>query len=165
MTTLEADGHTYSEDRPIWHDGKWNPKITTPPRQWPDYGWASTQEEFLPIIQNSELEQAIIIDIDGTTGYNKLDQDVIDLVKYLSKAYEIVFISWCIWDKLNWLATYFPDIGIEFYTRKEWDHRSDSLVKYEILQELIREYYILYVVNSNHNIEMWKQAEIRCRTI
>jgi len=47
--------------------------------------------------------------------------------------------------------------------RKAGDNRKDSIVKYEILQELIKEYYIEYVFDDRDQVvKMWREAGLRC---
>lgn len=47
--------------------------------------------------------------------------------------------------------------------RKESDSRKDSYVKYEILQNLIENYCIVYVIDDRDQVvKMWREAGLRC---
>lgn len=54
-------------------------------------------------------------------------------------------------------------MGIELYMRPEGDKRKDSIIKYEILQNLIKENFIAYVLDDrNQVVKMWREAGLRC---
>lgn len=135
----------------------------------------------MKVIQDPTLPHAIIVDIDGTIAdkwsrdpydFTKVSEDtpytdIIDLVKALSHTYTIIFVSGrsreCYRDTADWLDMYFPSMDIELYMRKAWDRRKDSIIKYEILQALIKEYYIAYVLDDRDQaVEMWRDAGLRC---
>jgi len=137
--------------------------------------------EFEKVVQNPTNDNAIIVDIDWTLAdnshrdpydFSKVSEDkpygdIIELVRVLSQTYEIVFVSgrWeeCQKDTFDWLVKNFPGMGVELIMRKEWDKRKDSYVKYEILQDLIKEYFIAYVFDDrNQVVKMWREAGLRC---
>lgn len=137
--------------------------------------------QFTKIKQNLELPKAIIVDIDGTIAdkwsrspydFSRVSEDeaysdMVEFVQVLSQNYEIVFVSgrWkeCFSDTFEWLRKYFPSIWIELYMRAEGDNRNDSIVKYEILKQLTKEYYISYVLDDRDRVvKMWREAGLRC---
>lgn len=136
---------------------------------------------FVPVVQDDLNLPAIIVDIDGTiakmNGRWPFDwsrvwedlphEDMIDLIKILQWYMEIIFVSGrsaeCMEDTQKWLNKYFEWCGTSLYMRKAGDNRKDSIVKYEILQDLIRLYYIEYVFDDRDQIvKMWREAWLRC---
>lgn len=137
---------------------------------------------FSPVIQNKSLPHAIIVDIDGTLAnhegirspydYSKVlddkpHEDIIWLVNKLSETHIVLFVSGrseeCRDDTTHWLIRYFTDVASSLRMRKADDKRKDSIVKYEILQELIKEYSIEYVFDDRDQVvKMWREAGLRC---
>lgn len=136
--------------------------------------------QFDKIQQDNRLTPAIIVDIDWTIAdkwnrspydYSKVSEDTphedtIKLIRDLSKVYKVLFVSWrnfsCAIDTVKWLDKYVID-DYRLYMRPEWDKRKDSYVKYEILQELVKEYYIEYVFDDRDRVvKMWREAWLRC---
>ncbi len=51
----------------------------------------------------------------------------------------------------------------KLYMRAEGDKRNDTIVKYEILQELVKGYYIQYVLDDRSRVcQMWRESGLRC---
>ena len=136
-------------------------------------------QQFEKVIQNPELDCAILVDIDWTIAekwdrspfeWNKVwndtpHLDIIDLVKVLSEHYEIIFVSGrsdiCFNETIDWLKKYFG-FGIELYMRKDWDFRKDDLVKYEILNELIKENYVEFCIDDRDQVvKMYRESGVR----
>lgn len=135
--------------------------------------------EFKKVEQNKSLYSAILVDIDWTIAekWNRSHfewkkvwediphMDIINLVKVLSIHYEIIFVSGrsdiCFNETFEWLRRYF-DFWIELYMRKDWDFRKDDLVKYEILNELIKENYIEFCIDDRDQVvKMYRESGIR----
>lgn len=135
--------------------------------------------QFTQVAQNIELQKAIIVDIDGTIAdkwernpfdwtkvrEDKPHTDIISLVKFLAEKYEIIFVSGrdevCREDTQIWLDNQW--LNWLLLMRKQWDKRSDDIVKYEILKELIQTHYIAYVLDDrNKVVKMWRDAGLRC---
>lgn len=145
------------------------------------YNVGKEVNEFEKVIQDPTLTIAVIVDIDWTIAdhweRNPYDMstvlldkpigDMIELVKVLSETYAIIFVSGrsdiCEKDTFEWLTKYFPHMWIELLMRKEWDNRKDSIVKYEILQTLIKYNFISYVLDDRDQVvRMWREAWLRC---
>jgi len=124
---------------------------------------------------------AIIVDIDGTiahmwdrgpfdwsrVGEDAPHEDMIALIKILQWYRDVLFVSWrsdeCRGETQKWLNKYFDGCCTSLHMRKAGDNRKDSIVKYEILQELIKEYYIEYVFDDRDQVvKMWREAGLRC---
>lgn len=144
------------------------------------YQFGIPKPEFEPVVQNVNLPWAIIVDIDGTVAhmngrspydYSKVDTDTYDksivfLVQMLAKDCEIVFVSWrnaeCRIETLNWLRKWVLQ-DITLYMRKDGDDRNDAIVKREILEKLIKEYYIVAALDDrNRVVKMWRESGIKC---
>ena len=136
----------------------------------------------MKVIQNPTLPHAIIVDIDGTIAdkwardpydWSKVSEDtpytdIITLIMFFADTpHEIIFVSGrseeCRADTCDWIGRHTPLWNFELYMRKAWDRRKDSIIKYEILQDLIKEYYIAYVFDDRDQVvEMWRDAGLRC---
>lgn len=144
------------------------------------YSFGIPKPEFEPVVQDINLPWTIIVDIDGTIAhmngrspydYSKVDTDTYDksityIVQMLSKDCEIVFVSWrkeeCRIETLNWLRKWVLQ-DITLYMRKSDDNRCDSIVKREILEELIKTRYIVAALDDrNRVVKMWRESGIKC---
>lgn len=137
---------------------------------------------FEKINQNTNLPRCIVCDIDGTIANlwerspyditkvleDKPHWDMINLLTQLSPNYKLIFVSGrsdeCRNETEKWLATNFwmriEDIIL--FMRKEWDNRKDSIVKYEILQEITKEYYVQYIFDDRDQVvQMAREAWFR----
>lgn len=127
---------------------------------------------------------AIIVDIDGTLAhidgrspydYSKVHTDTVDpCVRHIVKTYaehrmmaEVLVVSGrpdtCKRETHQWLV----DMDIPFaalHMRKGGDNRKDSIVKYEIFNEHIREHYrVLFVLDDrNQVVKMWRELDLKC---
>lgn len=131
----------------------------------------------LPI---EEKKNAIIVDIDGTiakmnnrspydwgrVGEDAPHQDIIDLVKLLSKDHEVIIVSGrdgsCWESTKNWLI----DNKVPFsyiYMRLPNDRRKDSIIKKEIYDSFVKPLYqVKYVLDDrNQVVEMWRDLGLR----
>lgn len=143
------------------------------------YNIGKELNEFAPVVQDDLNPPAIIVDIDGTlakmNGRWPFDwsrvwedlphEDIVALVKILEQEHYVLFVSWrdeiCRAETQSWLDKQWLEWTL--YMRKESDNRKDSIVKYEILQDLIRIYYISYVIDDRDQVvKMWRQAWLRC---
>jgi len=144
------------------------------------YGLWKEPPEFEKVVQNPNLLKAIIVDIDWTIAnknnrfaydYTTVSEDmpyedIISLVGILSDKYSIIFVSWrsdsCRADTEEWIGRYLGGSGWTLKMRKEWDQRKDSIIKYEILQEIIKSYYVEYVLDDrNKVVKMFREAGLR----
>ena len=139
-------------------------------------------QEFEKINQNPNLQKATVCDIDGTIANmwnrnpydltkvleDKPHWDIINLVTLLTPNYKLIFVSGrsdkCRNDTEKWLALHFwmciEDIVL--FMRKELDNRKDSIVKYEILQEITKEYYVQYIFDDRDQVvQMARDAWFR----
>lgn len=128
---------------------------------------------------------AIIVDIDGTLAhipeggrshydYTKVSGDVVDLpIKHLVQAFEtysacdVIIVSGredtCWDDTADWLkANGIPSNAL--FMRKAKDYRNDTIVKYEIFDEFIRnEYRVLFVLDDRDRVvKMWRDLGLKC---
>jgi len=143
-----------------------------------EYTDAPDLEYLEPYLPNPELPPAIIIDIDGTIAHNdghrgwyeydkvyadSPKQNVIDVVLALiNSGYYPVFCSGrtddCYDDTLAWIEEY---VGVKVNTllmRKTGDRRKDSIIKYEIFNEHIRNNYrVVAAFDDRRQVtEMWR---------
>lgn len=132
--------------------------------------------EDMKIVQDKSLQEAIIIDIDGTCAHmvnrgpfewDKVDQDIPDeevfhIIKdNFNRGREIIFLSGrdgCCYDKtydwlINNLCDYLDERDLmnidelfHLYMRKEGDMRKDSIVKEELFNEHIKDKYNVKLV-------------------
>lgn len=148
--------------------------------------WITPIQEFTPVTQNPKLPKAIICDIDWTLAhmnwrspydYSKVSEDIEDIpVKEILKAmfkqwYNIIFVSWrpdsCREDTENWIKQTFKSsripIDSALLMRKEWDRRNDSIVKREILEEIIKSRYVMFSLDDRDRVvNMWRESGIKC---
>lgn len=129
---------------------------------------------------SKDKKGAIIVDIDGTiakmqnrspydwsrVGEDIPHQDIIDLVKLLSKDYEILIVSgrdgscWHLTRK--WLID--NDVPFSYvFMRAINDKRKDSIIKKEIYNHFIEPTYeVKYVLDDrNQVVEMWRDLGLR----
>jgi len=135
--------------------------------------------EFDRVVQDTTNTSAIIVDIDGTIAemhdrgpfdWSKVwsdtpHTDIICLVKLLATEHRVLFVSWrdevCREETQAWLDRQW--LTGKLYMRKESDSRKDSHIKYEILQSLIENYCIVYVIDDRDQVvKMWREAGLRC---
>ena len=130
--------------------------------------------------QDRDLPHCAIVDIDGTiadkgdrrphdmsiVGEDMPKQDIIDLVKILSKTHVIIFLSGrgdeSIVQTEMWLNAQFDwkrDIDYELYMRKKHDNRKDSIVKRELWEENVKEkYYVQFVLDDRDQVvDLWRK--------
>lgn len=139
-----------------------------------------TIPKFEPVVQDKTLLHAIIVDIDGTVAhmnwrspydYSKVSTDTLDevvhgIVSTLESNYEIIFVSGrkaeCMDETVEWLSNHFT-FPISLHMRANGDNRCDTIVKREILEELIKEYYIVASLDDrNRVVNMWRESGIKC---
>lgn len=134
-------------------------------------------------VQDSELDLALIVDIDGTlafmNGRNPYDdtkvgtdlpnQPVVDLINTLGTRFHRVLImsgrqDSCREATENWLKEH---LACEFklFMRKSGDFRKDATIKRELFEEYIDgQYYIDFVFDDrNQVVDMWrKELNLPC---
>lgn len=148
----------------------------------------SAPPEFEKVDVDKSLPACIIVDIDWTLAYMQgrspydyskvltdgAHEDVMQMIKYFSDAYSkkrnapihTIIVSWrkdeCKMETIEWLTLN----GFTFdsiHMRKSDDVRKDSIVKYEILQDILREYNPIAVFDDrNQVVKMWREAWLRC---
>lgn len=143
-----------------------------------DEFFAKLPPEYLK--KNENNQDAIIVDIDGTIAINvnrdyydmtKILNDVpnypiCELVKYLSERFIVLIVSGredcCLIDTQFWLK--YNNIPFtKIFMRKTGDKRSDAIVKNEILEEILREYNIAYVLDDRNSVvNMWRTNKLCC---
>lgn len=127
---------------------------------------------------------AIVADIDGTVALkgdrspydesrvseDQPNQTVVDLISdEIMIGYDVVFCSGrsdkCRTETLEWLRKAF-DYRLEpvLFMRKAGDTRKDSIVKYELFNDNIRNNYrVKYVLDDrNQVVEMWRKLGLTC---
>lgn len=132
--------------------------------------------------QDSNLESAIIVDVDGTVAiktdrgpfeWDKVYQDqpfieVIELVKnYYELGYKIIFLSGREGNKNcqeltdKWIKDFIftNNENYELIMRTEGDYRKDTIIKKEIFETYIRnKYYIKFVLDDRDSVVgMWRK--------
>lgn len=144
------------------------------------YSFGIPKPEFEPVVQDVNLPWAIIVDIDGTVAhmngrspydYSLVSTDTIDesvqaIVHALTINHQIIFVSGrkaeCKEETFKWLKQHFV-MNFELHMRKDEDDRNDAIVKREILEELIKEYYIVAALDDrNRVVKMWRESGIKC---
>lgn len=130
---------------------------------------------------NKNLRTAILCDIDGTLAHMKdrspydwgrVDTDEVDptiknLLDVLKDKYFIVLVSGrdevCREKTEKWLRGNDITYGM-LLMRPEGDIRKDSIVKREIFENYIRDYYNIQFVLDDRNqvVEMWRSLGLKC---
>lgn len=130
---------------------------------------------------NKNLRTAIICDIDGTLAHMKdrspydwgrVDTDEVDptiknLLDVLKDKYFIILVSGrdevCREKTEKWLRGNDITYGM-LLMRPEGDIRKDSIVKREIFENYIRDYYNIQFVLDDRNqvVEMWRSLGLKC---
>jgi predicted kinase len=134
-----------------------------------------------PYEPNTQLEHAVIVDLDGTTAdkhagrsyydYTTVDQDlphtdVIDLVKILAEHAKIVYMSGrpesCRELTEQWIKTH---IGVEgpLFMRSTGDQRADYIIKLELFNKHLRhEYNVIGALDDRTQvIQLWRKLGVR----
>lgn len=154
--------------------------------------WLSTgEQEFAVVPMQKHLPRAIIVDIDGTVALNTggrspydgtrvledtPNERVLDVIlSYLNWYWEIrsclspavIFVSWreetCRKDTETWLNKNIPFSFLRLLMRKEGDKRKDSIIKYEILLDLAKEFNIIASFDDRDQVcKMWREAWLLC---
>ena len=140
-------------------------------------GWEENHIE-----QDGSLPPAVIFDIDWTLAHmnwrspydwsrvweDEPDVDIVNLLSmYRNRGFKILIVSWRDWicepeTRTRLLETIW-DRGWELYMREAWDDRKDYIIKKEILDELIKEYYIKLVVDDrSQTVQMWRRSWLKC---
>jgi hypothetical protein len=142
--------------------------------------WKGTETNHIK--QNWLLPAAVIFDIDWTlahmswrspyewskVGEDELDMDVAHILSlYRIAWFKILIVSWRDWvckpETMKWLTENIGDFWWELHMRKEWDDRKDSIIKREILDELIKKYYIKVVFDDrDQTVRMWRDVWLKC---
>lgn len=140
--------------------------------------------EFEPIATFSDDKQDIVIfDIDWTlaknvsrspydmtrVGEDEVYNDIANLLTIISRQYKIIFVSGrddsCAEATIEWLKkhiTFFYGCDASIHMRKEWDKRSDAIIKYEILKELNKTFNIRYIFDDRDRVvKMAREAWFR----
>ena len=130
-----------------------------------------------PYTQDPALPHVIIVDIDGTValkhpdrghfdwkkvGLDYPNQPIVDIIKSLSKDVKIIFMSGrdgsCRNETMGWLKAIF---GVQPYLfmRTANDNRKDSIIKYELWEEHIKnQYYVRAVFDDRNSVcDMWRK--------
>lgn len=130
---------------------------------------------------NKNLRTAILCDIDGTLAHMKVrspydwgrvDTDEVDptiknLLDVLKDKYFIILVSGrdevCREKTEKWLRGNDITYGM-LLMRPEGDIRKDSIVKREIFENYIRDYYNIQFVLDDRNqvVEMWRSLGLKC---
>lgn len=130
---------------------------------------------------NKKLRTAILCDIDGTLAHMKdrspydwgrVDTDEVDptiknLLDVLKDKYFIILVSGrdevCREKTEKWLRGNDITYGM-LLMRPEGDIRKDSIVKREIFENYIRDYYNIQFVLDDRNqvVEMWRSLGLKC---
>lgn len=130
---------------------------------------------------NKNLRTAIICDIDGTLAHMKnrspydwsrVDTDEVDpiiknLLNTIESKYVIILTSGrdevCREKTEKWLRENEIPYGM-LLMRPEGDIRKDSIVKREIFENYIRDYYNIQFVLDDRNqvVEMWRSLGLKC---
>ena len=130
---------------------------------------------------NKNLRTAILCDIDGTLAHMKdrspydwdrVDTDEVDpiiknLLDVLKDKYFIILVSGrdeiCREETNKWLRGNDITYGM-LLMRPEGDIRKDSIVKREIFENYIRDYYNIQFVLDDRNqvVEMWRSLGLKC---
>ena len=130
---------------------------------------------------NINLPKAVICDIDGTLAHMKdrspydwdrVDTDEVDptiknLLDVLKDKYFIILVSGrdevCREKTEKWLRGNDITYGM-LLMRPEGDIRKDSIVKREIFENYIRDYYNIQFVLDDRNqvVEMWRSLGLKC---
>lgn len=131
-------------------------------------------------LMNLSFIDAVIFDIDGTLAkmnwrspydYSKVledsvHKDIAYFIPIFKDKNKIIIVSGrpdsCREDTEKWLKD--NDIYYdELHMRNAGDKRKDSIVKYEIVKELVKKYYIKYVFEDrNQVVKMFREAGFRC---
>lgn len=132
-------------------------------------------------LYNRRLPMAIMCDIDGTLAHmtdrspydwNRVGEDLINpaiknLLNILKDEYRILFISGrnevCREETNKWLRKNGIPHAPLFMRRKN-DNRKDSIVKRELFERCIRDYYNIEFVLDDRNqvVEMWRSLGLKC---
>lgn len=139
------------------------------------------REDVEPMIQDTALIRAIIVDIDGTVakmdgrkpydwhlvGTDKPNAPVIEVVRKFANTHFIIFLSGrdgvCQDDTYKWLlANVVNGSGTEFnftlHMRTPDDNRKDSIIKRELFDRHVRDqFYVDFVLDDrNQVVDMWR---------
>lgn len=135
------------------------------------------------ILYDDSLEDAFIVDIDGTVAlmknrsayeWNRVGEDepnenVVKVVKALGGYYRIIFLSGrdsvCKPETIKWLEKYFFEYGYHGpYMRPEGDNRSDEIVKGELYKEHVEgKYNIIAVLDDRDRmVKYWRSLGLTC---
>jgi len=129
-----------------------------------------------PMIQDTSLERAIIVDIDGTVakmdgrgafdwdrvGEDKPNSPIIDIVQRFATTHTIIFMSGrdsvCREQTLVWLKDNVRLTHFHLFMRPEGDNRKDSIVKRELFDTHVRDkFHIDFVLDDrNQVVDMWR---------
>lgn len=129
-----------------------------------------------PMIQDTSLERAIIVDIDGTVakmdgrgafdwhrvGEDKPNSPIIDIVQRFATTHTIIFMSGrdsvCREQTLVWLKDNVRLTHFHLFMRPEGDNRKDSIVKRELFDTNVRDkFHIDFVLDDrNQVVDMWR---------
>lgn len=128
-----------------------------------------------PLIRDTELPDAIIVDVDGTLAY-KGDRDIFDYSKVCLDApndnlidiinslvgYNVIVLSGRDDDSMNKTKQWLKDNGLIYhyiYMRKTGDKRDDTIVKKELYETHIKgQYNVIGVFDDRPKVvRMWKQ--------
>lgn len=125
----------------------------------PEMPEVPTLEKIAPVIQDSSLPTAVIVDVDGTVSrhvsrspydYSKVLTDepiqfVIDILESLADKHEIIFLSGrkdsCYEDTKVWLAKHAPFWGGKLFMRPDDSNIPDYIVKEKLFNENINGKY------------------------
>ena len=131
--------------------------------------------------RDGSLPKAIICDIDGTLAHMKdrspfdwsrVDQDEVDpiirnLLNAIKNKYFIILTSGrdevCRENTEKWLRE--NDIPhARLFMRNENDNRKDTVIKRELFENYIRDYYNIQFVLDDRNqvVEMWRSLGLKC---
>jgi predicted kinase len=141
------------------------------------------EQVFNVYVPDDSKPTAFIFDIDGTVAhmngrspydYSRVSEDLHDeFLLYMAHTLrdagcKIIFVSGrkdsCRDDTIKWLDEHFVGLDYELYMRKADDNRNDSIVKYELFNEHIRDNWWVGGVFDDRQrvVDMWRKIGLKC---
>lgn len=138
--------------------------------------------EIVPYTPNAALAKAIICDLDGTLAlhvdrspydYNKCNTDKVNtpianlLNIYASQDYRILYVSGREDSARNMTSEWIMSNNLPdslLFMRCAGDHRKDYIIKLEIFNQFIRNYYNVDFVLDDRDqvVKMWRELGLTC---
>lgn len=131
---------------------------------------------------NKSLPKAVICDIDGTlahmkdrspydwsrVGEDEVDPNIKNLLNTVKDKYVIILVSGrdevCREKTEKWLRENGIPHHAILFMRSENDNRKDTVIKRELFENYIRDYYNIQFVLDDRNqvVEMWRSLGLKC---